>query len=180
MTVETIMTRELVTISPDTIVADAVLEMIRHQVHNIPVIDEAGAFIGLFSLRRLAHALLPIAAQVDVESFDIGFLSDSSDEFLLRLQSVGRQPVSQLLEKKKKLRFCEPDTSIPKLLQLLSENPASLPVVVVEGRANRVVGMISAWDVLTKLAVNFFAGEGGDSPTASAGTVPATDREKPE
>jgi CBS domain-containing protein len=159
MTVETIMSRQPVTISPDTTVARAVLEMNRHQIHNIPVIDAAGSFVGLFSLRRLAHALLPMAAQLDEETFhlDIGFLSDTSDEFIRRLQSLGRQPVSQLLEKKKKLRFCKPSTTIPRLLQLLSENPASLPVVVVEGKQKRVVGMVSAWDVLNKIALTLLA-----------------------
>ena len=179
MTVETIMSRELVTISPDTTVASAVLEMTRHQVHNIPVVDATGSFIGLFSLRRLARALLPMAAQLGEESFhiDIGFLSDSSDELLQRLQSVGHQPVSQLLEKKRKLRFCDPDTPIPKLLQLLSENPASLPVVVVEGKKSKVVGMISAWDVLTKIAANFLAGEVVEPANADTGGDPGKDRE---
>lgn len=174
MTVEAIMSRELVTISPDTSVAHAVQKMIRHQVHNIPVVDETGSFKGLFSLRRLAHALLPMAAQLDAESFhiDIGFLSDSSDAFHQRLQSVGRQPVSLLLEKKKKLRFCKPGTPIPKLLQLLSENPTSLPVVVIEGKDNKVVGMVSAWDVLMKIAVNFLPGEAKDPDNAINSTDP--------
>jgi CBS domain-containing protein len=159
MTVETIMSRELVTITPETTVARAVMEMSRHQVHNIPVVDATDSFVGLFSLRRLAHALLPMAAQLSEENFhiDVGFLSDQSDEYLQRLQSVGQKPVSQLLEKKRKLRFCEPDTTIPRLLQLLSENPASLPVVVIQGDKKKVVGMVSTWDILNKIAATFLA-----------------------
>lgn len=178
MIVDSVMSRELVTISPDTTVASAVIEMTRHQVHNIPVVDEAGAFIGLFSLRRLAHALLPIAVQIDEESFDIGFLSGNSDEFLERLQTVGHQPVSQLLEKKKKLRFCRPGTSIPRLLQLLSENPTSLPVVVVEGEKNRVVGMVSVWDILLKIASTFLADDRQGLSSEGAVTEPGAGGEK--
>jgi CBS domain-containing protein len=168
------MSRELVTISPETTVAVALQEMNRHQVHNIPVVDDKGSFIGLFSLRRLAHALLPMAAQLDEESFHIhiGFLADSSDEYLQRLQTIGRQPVSQLLEKNKKLRFCEPDTSIPRLLQLLSENPASLPVIVVEGQQRKVVGMISAWDILTRIATSFLPAEDGVPSNESSSSDP--------
>lgn len=155
MTTKNIMSAELVTISPKVTVAQALLAMSKHQVHNIPVVDEKEAFVGLFSLRRLAHELLPTAARLDEQSFhmEIGFLSDQSDEFLKRLQKIGRRPVADLLEKKKKLRFCEPDTPIPRLLQLLSENPTSLPVLVVKGKHKRVVGMVSNWDVLTKIAL---------------------------
>lgn len=156
MTAQSIMSEKLVTLKPHVTVAEALLEMSRHQVRNLPVVDEADAFLGLFGLRRLAHALLPTAVRLeeDERQMDIGFLSDQSDQFLRRLHEVGKLPVTALLEKKKKLRFCEPDTPIPKLLQLLSENPTSVPVVVVQGRHKRVVGMVSTWDVLTKIAIN--------------------------
>jgi CBS domain-containing protein len=171
------MSAALVTVAPDFTVAEAMLEMARHKVHNIPVVDKDGAFVGLVSLRRLTHDLLPTAARVDEQAFhmDIGFLSDQSDEYLRRLQDIGRRPVSDLLEKRKKLRFCSPDTPIPRLLQLLSENPTSLPVVVVEGKKNRVVGMVSNWDVLTKIAVRLLADEGGPADP-SAGAAPGGGR----
>jgi len=169
MTAKTIMSGDLVTVTTDVTVAQALLEMARSKVHNIPVVDEEGAFVGLVSLRRLTHAMLPTAARVDVGAYrmDIGFLADQSDAYLDRLQEIGKRPVGELTEKKKKLRFCSPDTPIPKLLQLLSENPTSLPVVVVEGKKKRVIGMVSNWDVLTKIAVALLAdGEESDTPDA--------------
>jgi len=155
MTVKTIMSSDLVTVTPDVTVAEALQVMSQHQVHNVPVVDKNDNFVGLFSLRRVAHELLPTAARMEEDSFhmEIAFLSDDSDEFLRRLHKIGRKPVSALLEKKKKLRFCKPDTSIPRMLQLLTENPTSLPVVVIEGKHQKVVGMVSTWDVLTKVAV---------------------------
>jgi CBS-domain-containing membrane protein len=160
------MSTDLVTVTPDVTIAEALLLMSQRQVHNIPVVDEKDNFVGLFSLRRLAHDLLPTAARVDVESFhmDLAFLSDDSDEFLRRLHEIGRKPVSELLEKKKKLRFCKPDTSIPRMLQLLTENPTSLPVVVVQGKHQKVVGMVSTWDVLTKVAVKLVQDSPPDAP----------------
>ncbi len=169
MTAKTIMNTDLVTVSTAETVADALLAMSRYRVHNIPVIDKKGAFVGLLSLRRLTHALLPTAARIGEGSLhlDLGFLGDQSDEYLQRLQAIGKRPVSDLLEKKKKLRFCSPDTPMPKLLQLLSENATSLPVVVVEGKKRRLVGMVSNWDVLTKIAAVLLTEppvmEGGDA-----------------
>jgi len=173
MTAKTIMTSDLVTVSPDMRVAEALLVMSEHRIHNLPVVDEEGGFVGLLSLHRLTHEMLPTAARVDAESFrmDLGFLGDNSDEYLVRLRKLGKRSVSDLLEKKKKLRFCSPDTPIPKLLQLLSENPTSLPVVVVEGKSKRVVGMVSNWDVLNKIAV-VLLGEGAKSKGAEASESP--------
>ena len=171
MTAKTLMSTDLVTVATDVTVAEALMEMSRHRVHNIPVVDDDGAFVGLLSLRRLTHELLPTAARVEEETFhlDIGFLSDQSDEYLKRLVKIGKRPVSDLLEKKKKLRFCDPETPIPKLLQLLSENPTSLPVLVLEGKKRRVVGMISNWDVLTKLAVRLLARDSASTSESDAG-----------
>jgi CBS domain-containing protein len=164
MTAKKLMSSDLVTVTPDVTVAEALLAMSNHHVHNIPVVDGDDAFVGLFSLRRLARELLPTAARMDAESFhmDLAFLSDDSDEVLKRLREIGRKPVSSLLEKRRKLRFCKPDTPIPRMLQLLTENPTSLPVVVVEGSRQRVIGMVSTWDVLTKLAVKLVQ----DAPAA--------------
>ena len=171
MTAKTLMTTDPVTVTTEVTVAEALMEMSRHRVHNIPVVDRDGTFVGLLSLRRLTHELLPTAARLDEESFriDIGFLPDQSDEYLNRLVEIGKRPVIDLLEKKKKLRFCDPETPIPRLLQLLSENPTSLPVLVVEGKKRRVVGMVSNWDVLTKLAVRMLARDAESAAEPDAG-----------
>jgi CBS domain-containing protein len=163
MTAQSIMSTDLTTITPDMRVGEALLIMCAHKVHNLPVVDDQGSFVGLFSLRRITHELLPMAARVDDYShllnFDMSFVGDNADDYLERLRKIGEQPVSDLLEKKKKLRFCGPNTPIPKLLQLLSENPTSLPVVVLEGEQQRVVGMVSTWDVLTKIALSLYGEE---------------------
>lgn len=167
MTAQSIMSEGLITVGKDVTVAEALLEMSRHGIHNLPVVDEKGAFVGLLSLRRLTNELLPTAARVGASNFqmDISFLADKSDRYGERLKELANRPVFDLLERKKKLRFCGPETPLPKLLQLLTENPTSLPVVVLEGEQRRVVGMVSSWDVLTKIAIKLLSsqeeGEGG-------------------
>lgn len=165
MTAKSIMNTSLITLPPDITVVEAMESMCRNRVHNIPVVDTEGHFIGLFSLRRITHALLPVAARLDNSRFalDMSFVSNDTDELAERLAAIGHKPISELLEKERKLRFCAPDTSIPKIFQLLSENPTSLPVVVVEGKNKRVLGMISTWDVLAEITT-ILAPESGGSP----------------
>ena len=62
MTTESIMTSGLYTLKPTDSVADALSLMHTKHVRNIPIVDEAGSFVGLFGLRRLSHLLLPKAA----------------------------------------------------------------------------------------------------------------------
>ena len=167
MTPKTLMSNQVVTLKPDASVAKGLLLMRERNVHNIPVVDEKGCFVGLFSLRRLTHALLPKAARLDDRFLmDMNFMPDNTDEILARLRELGKQPVSQLLEKKKKIAFCTPDTPIPELLRLLYENPTSLPVIVVSGKKKKLVGMVSNWDVLTKIAIDLVTGQDTGASTA--------------
>ena len=161
MTAKTLMTTDIVTVKPTASVAEVLMIMCEKRVHNIPVVDDEGDFIGLFSLRRVTHALLPKAARLtqDHPLMDITFMPDDPDEMLERMLDLGRKPVSELLEKKRKLRFCKPDTPIPELIKLLYDNPTSLPVLVVKGQHQHLEGMVSNWDVLTKIAVKLLAGQ---------------------
>ena len=151
----------LVVVGEYTPIEEAIRQMVEKRLKRLPVVDADGSFVGLFSLRRITHALLPMAAQIEpgALNFSMSFVSDQADDYLERLRRIGEQPVSTLLEKRKKLRFCSPDTPIPQLLQLLTENPTSLPVLVVEGEHQKVVGMVSTWDVLTKIAMHLYGDE---------------------
>lgn len=171
MTATTIMSTDIITLKPDDTIATALQLMCQHTVHNLPVLEKDGTFLGLFSLRRLSRELLPKAAKLDESSLlmHINFMSDGTDDLLKRLNKLGRQPVSNLLEKTSKLRLCKPDTALPELLQLLFESPTSLPVVVLEGKKKKLAGMVSNWDVLTKLTINLL-GDKQIGPCASTRT----------
>ena len=151
MTAESIMTSNLITLSPQDTVADAMFLMHSKGVRNLPVVDESGSFVGLFGMRRLSHLLLPKAA-LDLGSHSISDLHFLPDEVVQngdRWHEISEQPVKNFLEKKKKLLFCTPQTPFPELLALLDESKdTSLPVIVIEGETQKVVGMVSSWDVL--------------------------------
>ncbi len=151
MTTKSIMKSGLYTLKPSDTVAHAMSLMHEHHVRNLPVVDKAGSFIGLFGLRRLSHLLLPKAA-LDLGEHSISnlhFLPDEVVQMGNRWHKIADQPVENFLEKQKKLLFCSPETAFPVLLALLDESKdTSLPVIVVEGKRKKLVGMVSTWDVL--------------------------------
>ncbi len=151
MTTKSIMTSGLFTLKPTDSVADALLLMHAKHVRNIPIVNMSGKFVGLFGLRRLSHLLLPKAA-LSLGKHSLSHLHFLPDEIMQmgdRWQEIAEQPVENFLEKKKKLLFCTPETAFPELLSLLDESKdTSLPVIVVEGDSQKLVGMVSTWDVL--------------------------------
>lgn len=166
------MTARLHTLRASDTVADALLAMSRYQIRNFPVIDDKGDFIGLFGVRRLGRLLLPKAAS-DLHRYrltDLSFMPDELGAMTDRLRKAGSRPVSDFLEKKGKLIFCGPDTTYPELLELFEENhDASLPVIVVKRNSCKLVGLVSIWDVLSRITEEVFApqsesgsGEKGD------------------
>lgn len=151
MTTENIMTSHVFTLRPTDTVADALHLMRREHVRNLPVVDGTGTFVGLFGVRRLSRLLLPQAA-LDLGRYsvsDLHFLPDETVQMTDRWQEIARKPVEDFLEKEKKLVFCTPDTAFPELLALLEESKdTSLPVIILEGDTRKLVGIVSAWDVL--------------------------------
>ena len=148
------MTSTMFTLSPDDTVVYAFSLMYNKGVRNLPVVDESGAFIGLFGLRRLSRLLLPKAA-IDLGAHSISDLHFLPDEVVQngdRWHEISEQPVKNFLEKKKKLLFCSPQTPLPELLALLDKSKdTSLPVIVVDGKTQMAVGMVSCWDVLERI-----------------------------
>ena len=160
MTAETIMSFRLVKLNPTDRVCDALRIMHTHQIRNLPVVDENDQFIGLFGIRRLITLLLPKAAQIGFGLKDLSFMPDEVEVLYKRLEEIGQKPVTEYLEKKKNLVFCKPSTTFPEVLELLEQYPnTSLPVIVVKGKKKKLVGMVSAWDVLAKLVINIFSRE---------------------
>ncbi len=151
MTTKSIMKSGLFTLKPSDTVAHAMTLMHEHHVRNLPVVDEEGSFIGLFGLRRLSHLLLPRVA-LDLGKHSVSSLHFLPDEVVQmgdRWHKIADQPVENFLEKQSKLLFCKPGTAFPELIALLDESKdASLPVIVIKGKSKKLVGMVSAWDVL--------------------------------
>jgi CBS domain-containing protein len=57
VTVEDIMTRDVITVSPATPIHEAASLMVEHRVSNLPVIDAEGRLVGIVSRADLIRAL---------------------------------------------------------------------------------------------------------------------------
>jgi CBS domain-containing protein len=164
MTVQSIMTRDLRKILPTQTVSEGLRMMHERHIRTLAVVDDDDQFIGLFGIRQVIHLLLPKAAQMKYGLTNLSFMPDDLGELYDRLLHVGQKPVSEFLEKRDGLLICAPSTPLPELLELLHHSfNTSLPVLVIDGDSNKLVGMVSAWDVLEKLVMNVYPDKGRDA-----------------
>jgi CBS domain-containing protein len=164
MTVESIMTRDLVLLRPTDKVREGLQKMHEEHVRTLAVVGDDNEFIGLFGVRQVVHLLLPKAAQIEFGLTDLSFMPDDLGEMYDRLIEVGDQPVADFLEPRDDLLICGPSTSLPEVLELLHQSfNTSLPVLVLDDDASKLVGMVSGWDVLEKLVMNVFNNKTADA-----------------
>ncbi len=147
MSCATIYRTEFPSLKGDDVVGEATRRMLTSFVTDLPVVDDDGRLIGILKLERLLASLLPKGALIGFGMDDLRFVSDSLDHLRKQMRAVADTPVRQLMVKAE--HVVHPDTSPVEIVLLLYRGASNVPVV--EPDTNRLVGMVSARDVLSAL-----------------------------
>ena len=129
MTVADLMVRDVVTVGPDELLFDAVMEMHKHHVRHLPVVDRQGYLLGILSNRdiRLLATALP---EEDI----------AQGKYSLSLETC----IGAMMEEHPVVT--RPDVELGEILDMfLEEKVGAIPVV---DEDNRVVGIIGYVDLL--------------------------------
>ena len=130
----------------DTVGA-ALRRMLDERVYDLPVVDAKGRLIGMFKLDRVYATLLPKAALIGYGMPDLAFLSDTLGQLREKVREIAPHPVREYVVKPAQL--AHPDTSPLEIVLLLHQGANNVPVV--DREDGRLVGMVSARDLLTAL-----------------------------
>jgi CBS domain-containing protein len=128
-------------------VGEAMRRMLDDRVNDMPVVDASEKLIGMFKLDRLYATLLPKAALIGYGIPDLAFVSDTLGQLRERMREIEAHPVRDYVVKPTHVVF--PDTSPLEIVLLLHQGANNVPVVDRVG--GRLVGMVSARDLLTAL-----------------------------
>lgn len=146
MTAQNLMNPNPVTLRLTDTVAAAGEHIIKEHLRHIPVVDDQGRYVGTFSIYSLLQLALPKAVTMKEGLSNAGFVNEQNAELAQRLRERGNEPVSQWLSKD---HVIHPNSSAMDAVLLLLKGHVSVPVV---DKANqRLVGMISSWNVIEKL-----------------------------
>ncbi len=130
----------------DTVGA-ALQRMLDDRVYDLPVVNAKGKLVGMFKLDRVYATLLPKAALIGYGMPDLAFLSDTLGQLREKVREIEHHPVREYVVKPAHL--AHPDTSPLEIVLLLHQGANNIPVV--DREDGRLVGMVSARDLLTAL-----------------------------
>jgi len=128
-------------------VAEATRWMLADRVSDLPVVDGAGKLVGMFKLERLFAVLLPKAATMDYGMPDLAFVSDTIEQLKRRMREIEHSPVREFMIRPDPV--VHPRTSPLETVLHLYKGRNAIPVV--EEGTGRLVGMVTARDVLAAL-----------------------------
>lgn len=147
MTCESLMTTHLPTLRHSDMVEQAVQALLDHRVPGLPVVDDQGRYLGIFSLCRLLGQLLPKAATLDGGLPDLAYVNESFADVRERFQNLKGHRVGDYLDTK--VTVLHPDTPLMQTVLTLYRSQNLLPVV--EEHTHKLVGVVSSWDALAAL-----------------------------
>ena len=130
----------------DTVGA-ALQRMLDDRVYDLPVVDAKGRLVGMFKLDRLYASLLPKAALIGYGIPDLAFLSDTLGQLREKMREIESHAVHEFVVKP--THVIHPDSSPLEIVLLLHQGANNIPVV--DREDGRLVGMVSARDLLTAL-----------------------------
>jgi CBS-domain-containing membrane protein len=141
-----LMTRNVVTTNPDTMVSDAIVLLRRHRLHDLPVIDGEGHPVGVLTARAILHHALPAYASEDL----LAAMQASPDlpSVHERLRAMAEHHVSDVMSTRiLSVREHAPTNAIAAMLVLMHNDSQNILVTDDDGR---LVGTISALDVIQR------------------------------
>lgn len=153
-TCQSVMTKQPVVIHRNETVQQALQLLLQHKLLALPVVDDDGRFFGMFLRSQLVALLLPRIVQMEskipeiARLLEVGFLTDSIEDTQNRFRLFADKPVSDYTQTDSPL--LRPDTPIINAVLLLYRTRTYLPVV--DETTGRLLGVVSTWDVLARIA----------------------------
>jgi CBS domain-containing protein len=148
MTASAVMNTQPVVLKDSDTVAVAASHIMRRRYRNLQVVDGEGRHLGVFGIGCLLRLSLPRAVTLEQGLNSAPYVSDTLERMSSRLQAVAGDPVSMYMDTT--VRVVHPDTLLMETLLILYQTRSSLAVV--EQGSGRLLGVISYWEVLQKVA----------------------------
>ncbi|MDF1593004.1 MAG: CBS domain-containing protein [Desulfobacterales bacterium] len=144
--VKDIMTRRLITVSPETEITRAAGLLLENRINGMPVVDEAGRLVGILCQSDLISQQKKLPIQ-SLFSFLDGYIPlDSPKQIEKQTRKIAATTVAHAMTPDPV--FVDPETSIQAVAALMvDKNFHTLPVV----QEAKLVGVVGKEDVLKTL-----------------------------
>lgn len=139
--------KDVLTLSPDATVEEALKIFEDNDIRTIPVIDKDGKIAGLFGLKELLFALLPASVRMENGLENLEFLMGADAGIAKRLKKLHAVPVNEIMNKKPVT--AHEDTATIEALRLMALEGS--PVLIADEKNGKFLGMISRKSLIQDL-----------------------------
>ena len=144
-----IMTREVITVTPETGIQDLARRFVETRVSAMPVVDKEGRLEGIVTETDLVSQDKPLHIPTVISIFDWVLYLESPKAFEEEVEKITAQKVGEICTRD--VITCGPETPVSEIAALMSEKKAHLiPVVDAD---DKVLGVVARLDVIRSVGV---------------------------
>ncbi len=140
LTAREIMSREVVTVTPETSLKELACKFVETRFSNMPVVDSAGKLVGVISETDLVEQQKPMHIPTVMALFEGVFYLDSDKGFKEQVDRVTATTVGELCDRKP--ITCSPESTVREIAALMSKHKVHLLPVLDAGEMVGVVGRL--------------------------------------
>jgi CBS domain-containing protein len=146
MSVHPASVEKFITVSPGDPVELALKNMKTNKLESVPVVDEQGRLLGLFSLQILMKNLLPVSVPV-VGSFQLDEKIPAAPGIAKRLNKIHTLTVGEVMDRK--VNAIPSEAPIWEMVNLLVQHGS--PLVIVDQKTGKALGAVTTQSALDEL-----------------------------
>lgn len=145
-TVATIMTREVITVRPDTSIRELAELFVNKRIGSVPVLDADGALTGIVTESDLVELGKNLHLPTVISLFDWVIYLESEKSLERELKKMGGKTVADIFQKE--VHSISPADEISKAADLMSSHHVNALPVLENGK---LVGIVSRIDIIRTL-----------------------------
>jgi CBS domain-containing protein len=138
LTAKDIMTKEVITVKPDTSIEDLASILMKYDISGVPVVDDAGALYGIVTENDLISRNKRLHIPTVVSFLDAAIYLESSRKFEEDVKRLAATRVSEICVRK--VVTISEDTSVVDIATIMDEKKVHLLPVLKGGKVTGVVG----------------------------------------
>jgi len=147
LTAKDIMTKDVITVTPDTSVEKLASILVQNQISGVPVLDDDGALYGMVTENDLISQNKRLHIPTVVSFLDAAIYLESSKKFEQEVKRLTATKVRDICSRK--IVSITEDASLVDIATIMSEKKVHLLPVV---RNNQVVGVVGKRDMVKAVA----------------------------
>jgi CBS domain-containing protein len=143
LTAKDIMTRDVLTVKPDTSIEELSAILVQNEISGVPVVDDSGALYGVVTENDLISRNKRLHIPTVVSFLDAAIYLESSKKFEQEVKRLTATRVGDICSRK--VVTITEDTTVIDIAEIMSEKKAHLLPVL---KAGKVVGIVGKRDMV--------------------------------